>query len=88
MFDIINGLLDDATQTVRSAVMLLAVVMVITVWLKTKALAPTLSAILFGGFMAWGANNTDVLENLVGDEVNQQVEEHNVDIGGSNLGGG
>jgi predicted membrane protein len=85
MFEIVNGLIGDATATVRAAVVLLGVVMVITVWFKTKSFAPTISAIFFGAFMVWGVNNTDVLENVVNDEVEGQAEEHNVDI---NLGGG
>jgi hypothetical protein len=89
VFDIVNGLIGDATATVRSAVLLLGVVMVITVWFKTKSFAPTISAIFFGAFMVWGVNNTDVLKNVVQDEIEGQAEEHNVDIGGgSNLGGG
>lgn len=88
MFDIVNGLISDATSTMRSIVLLLGVVMVVTVWFKTKSFAPTISAVFFGAFMVWGVNNTTVLENLVSDEVDRQAEEHNIDIGGNNLGGG
>ncbi len=88
MFDIVNGLIREATGTVRAAVILLAVVMVITVWFKTKSFAPTIGAVLFGGFMVWGANNTSALENVIEDEVDSQAEEHGVDLGESNIGGG
>lgn len=86
MLDLVNSLLEDTTETLRSVVLLLAIVMVIMVWFKTKSFAPTIGAILFGGFMLWGVYNTATIGNLFGDQVDESGDEE-VDVNPIDLGG-
>jgi hypothetical protein len=58
----------DVEGLVRAVVGLMALVMIIVVWVRTKSFVPTLGALLFGAFLIWGVNNVDFLEQKVGEE--------------------
>lgn len=46
----------------------MAVVMVISVWAKTKAFVPTIGALIFGAVLTWGVFHSDVLQQKVNQE--------------------
>jgi len=58
----------DVEGLVRSLVGLMALVMIIVVWARTKSFMPTLGALLFGAVVIWGVNNVDFLERKVDEE--------------------
>jgi hypothetical protein len=53
--------LGEVEVLVQAAIAVMAMIMVIAVWAKSKALVPTLGALLFGAFVVWGVDNTDIL---------------------------
>lgn len=59
----------------RSAMTLLAVAAGVTVWLRTKAFAPTAAAILLGAAAVWAINNPYVFRQLVDAETEANVSD-------------
>jgi len=68
MIDLLNDKIVDVEGLVRAFVGLMALVMVIVVWVRTKSFVPTLGAVLFGAFVIWAVNNVAFLEQKVGEE--------------------
>lgn len=60
--------LAEFEQLAQLGVSAMAVVMVISVWAKTKAFVPTIGALLFGALLTWGVHHSDILQDKVGDE--------------------
>ena len=53
---------------VQAAVVLMATVMVIGVWARTKAIVPTAGAIVFGALVVWAVHNVAFLQGKIGEE--------------------
>lgn len=68
-FDLLNTKIGEGTSLVRNGVVLVAMVVVASVYVKTKALVPTLGALLLSGVVVWGVYNTDVLRDKTGAEL-------------------
>jgi hypothetical protein len=68
VIELLSAKIADVESLVRAAVGLMAVVMVIVVWARTKSFVPTVGAVLFGAFVTWGVNNVAFLEQKVGEE--------------------
>jgi hypothetical protein len=72
--------LTEFEQLAQLGVSAMAVVMVITVWVKTKAFVPTIGALLFGAILTWGVHNSDALQSKVNDEFQSMQAGHVVEL--------
>ena len=69
MFEWALDMINDATTLVRAAIVLLAIVMVVMVYARTRGqLVATAVAALMAGAVIWAVNNIDWFERKVGDE--------------------
>jgi len=68
VIELLNDKIADVEGLVRAFVGLMALVMVIVVWVRTKSFVPTLGAVLFGAFVIWAVNNVAFLEQKVDEE--------------------
>lgn len=68
MIDLLQSKLTEVESLVQAAVGLMALVMVIVVWARTKAFVPVVGAVLFGAFVTWAVNNVAFLESKVDEE--------------------
>lgn len=68
MTELLHGEIARVESLVQAAVALMALIMVIVVWVRTKAFVPTIGALLFGALMTWAINNVAFLEQKVGEE--------------------
>jgi hypothetical protein len=68
VIQLLSDKIADVEGLVRAFVGLMALVMIIVVWVRTKSFVPTLGALLFGAFLIWGVNNVDFLEQKVDEE--------------------
>ena len=68
MFEWAQGLINQATDLVQAAVVLLAIVSVVTVYGRTKQLVATFVAAVLAGGVIWAVNNIDWFARKVGDE--------------------
>lgn len=68
MIQLLSDKIADVEGLVRAFVGLMALVMIIVVWVRTKSFVPTVGALLFGAFLIWGVNNVDFLEQKVDEE--------------------
>jgi hypothetical protein len=68
MIEWASGKLVEFEQLAQLGVSALAVVMVISVWVKTKAFVPTIGALVFGAILTWGVHHSEVLQDKVDDE--------------------
>ena len=57
---------------VQAAVALMALIMIVVVWARTKAFVPTIGAVLFGAVVIWAVHNVDFLQQKVNDEFHSQ----------------
>lgn len=57
---------------VQAGVGLMALVMIVVVWARTKAFVPTIGAVLFGAVVTWSVHNADFLQQKVNDEFQSQ----------------
>ncbi|MFP3899525.1 MAG: hypothetical protein ACLFXM_01640 [Acidimicrobiia bacterium] len=74
MVDILNGFLADATDLIKVAVTLMAIVFVLMTWARTRSLAPTLGALLLGAVVIYGVNNYEFLSEQIRDDVTRQQD--------------
>lgn len=72
MVDIIDGLMGDAMFLLESAIVLMAIIFVISTWSRTRSMMPTIGALVFGVFVIWGVWNIDILQQ----EVEEDIERH------------
>lgn len=68
MTEMLQGEIAKVEVLVQAAVALMALIMVVVVWAKTKAFVPTLGAVLFGAVVVWAVNNVDFLQQKVDEE--------------------
>lgn len=68
MIQFLTDKLGEVEVLVQAAIAVMAMIMVIAVWAKSKALVPTLGALIFGAFVVWGVNNTDILRQKIDEE--------------------
>lgn len=58
---------------VQAGVVLLAIGVVIATYARTRAIVPTLGAIVFAGVVIWAVNNTAWFEEKVGEEFERSL---------------
>lgn len=81
MIELLNDKIADVEGLVRAFVGLMALVMVIVVWVRTKSFVPTLGAVLFGAFVIWAVNNVAFLEQKVEEEFEGALATSPLDVG-------
>jgi hypothetical protein len=69
VIDLFHNLIDEAMDLVTAAVVLMAIVMVVSTWARTRAFVPTIGAMLFGALVIWGVRNVDFLEEQIGEDI-------------------
>lgn len=57
-------------QVAEGGVVLLVILVVIATYAKTKAIVPTLGALVFGFVVIWAVHNTGWFETRIGQEFN------------------
>jgi hypothetical protein len=72
MTDLLHAEILKIEALVQAGVALMALVMVVVVWARTKAFVPTIGAVLFGAIVTWGVHNVDFLQQKVNEEFQQQ----------------
>jgi hypothetical protein len=69
VIDLFHNLIGEAQDLVTAAVVLMAIVMVVSTWARTRSFVPTIGALLFGALVIWGVRNVDFLEEKVGEDI-------------------
>lgn len=59
----------DVQGLVITAIALMAVILIASTWWTTKALVPTVTALLLAGLVLWAVSNVDWFQARIGDEV-------------------
>jgi hypothetical protein len=75
MFDILDGFVDSAENTIQGAMVVVAIAFVAMTWMRTKSLMPTLGALLLGAVVLYGVNNFRELS----ERVEEDVEDRRID---------
>jgi len=65
LIDFLSNMIGDVSDVITAAIAAAAAVYVASVWWKTKALVPTMTAIILAAVVVWTAGNVDVLEGRV-----------------------
>jgi hypothetical protein len=69
VIDLFHNLIGEAQDLVTAAVVLMAIVMVVSTWARTRSFVPTLGALLFGALVIWGVRNVDFIEEQIGEDI-------------------
>jgi hypothetical protein len=72
MFQILNGFVADARTLMQGVMLVLAIAFVGATWWRTKAMAPTLGAVLLAAIVVFAVNNFDDLSKDVEHDVDQR----------------
>ena len=72
MTDLMHAEILKVEALVQAGVALMALIMIVVVWARTKAFVPTIGAVLFGALVTWAVHNSDFLQQKVGDEFQSQ----------------
>lgn len=72
MTDLLHAEILKIQALVQAGVALMALVMTVVVWARTKAFVPTIGAVLFGAVVTWSVHNVDFLQQKVNDEFQSQ----------------
>ena len=60
--------INQAQTVVQAGVVLLGIGVVVATYARTKAIVPTLGALLFAAVVIWSVNNTGWFEDKIGQE--------------------
>jgi len=69
VIDLFNNLIAEVQDLLTAAVVVVAIGIILATWAKTRAIVPTLSAIILAGFVVWAVNNVDFIQDLVGEDI-------------------
>jgi 1,4-dihydroxy-2-naphthoate octaprenyltransferase len=72
MFQILNGFVADAETLMQGVILVLGIAFVGATWWRTKAMAPTLGAVLLAAIVVFAVNNFQSLSEDVERDVNQR----------------
>jgi fatty acid desaturase len=78
MFNVFNGAINDARTLLTAAIGVVAIWFVAWTWFRTKALVPTLGALLLGAIVIFGVTQFTFLSN----QVQQDVDRYSGTAGG------
>ncbi len=65
MTDFLTNMIADARTVILAAISAAATLYVAAVWWRTKALVPTVTAIIMAGVVLYAVNNVEVLQDGV-----------------------
>lgn len=65
MIEFLSGMISDVETVIIAAIGAAAAAYVASVWWRTKALVPTLTAIVMAGVVVWAAGNVEFLEQQI-----------------------
>jgi hypothetical protein len=65
VIEILRGVLAQVELLVIALVTVVAIVFVISTWVRTRSLVPTLGAVLLGAVVIYGVQNFDFLQGQV-----------------------
>ena len=68
MIEWMNGLLVDLQQLIQAGVAVAAAVFVAARWWRTKALVPTITAMVMAGAVVWASANVAWFEDRIAEE--------------------
>ena len=71
MIDFLTQMIDQFGTVIRAAIAVAASVYVAAIWWKTKALVPTITAVVMAGVVVWATANVAFLQ----DQVQQDSQE-------------
>lgn len=72
MTDLLHAEILKIQALVQAGVALMALIMTVVVWARTKAFVPTIGAVLFGAVVTWAVHNADFLQQKVNEEFQSQ----------------
>jgi hypothetical protein len=82
MGDVIDSLLVDARTVLVSIVFLVGIAFVISTWVRTKSVVPTLGAVLVTVVVVWGVTNVNWLQDQVQEDIEQRESDPGSRISG------
>lgn len=74
MIEFLNGMIDNFATVIKAAIAAAASVYVAAVWWKTKALVPTVTAVVMAGVVVWATANVDFLEARVEQDTQEWIQ--------------
>lgn len=76
LIDVLNSKVGELENVVQAGLVLLAIIFIGYTWVKSKALVPTLGAIVMAAIVIFAVSDSgrDTLGRLIGDEVNEAPE--------------
>jgi hypothetical protein len=72
MFEILDGFVRSARSTLLGGMGVVAIAFVAMTWMRTRALAATLGALLLGAVVIYGVSNFDALSNDIKQDVDDR----------------
>jgi hypothetical protein len=72
MFQILNGFVADARTLMQGVMLVMGIAFVGATWWRTKAMAPTLGAVMLAAIVVFAVNNFDTLSNDVKRDVDNR----------------
>jgi hypothetical protein len=69
LVDILQNMFNEVRGLIILAVVLIGMVFVITTWMRTRSLAPTIGALVVGALIVWGVSAFDWFANRIGEDV-------------------
>lgn len=88
MIDLFNNLIGEAQDLVTAAVVLVAIGMVLSTWVRSRSFVPTLGAIIFGALVIWAVHNVDFLEEQIGEDIVEESGAPALGTAGAGTAGG
>ena len=74
MIELLEDLVDRSVGFMEGAIVLVAIVMAVVVWVTSRAILPALGALVFGAFMIWAVQNIDFIQERIGEELDRNGE--------------
>ncbi|MEE8600173.1 hypothetical protein [Euzebya tangerina] len=65
MIDFLSQMINQFGTVIQAAIAVAASVYVAGVWWKTKALVPTITAVVMAGLVVWATGNVELLEGQI-----------------------
>jgi hypothetical protein len=75
MIQFLQSMISNFSEVIIAAIAAAASVYVAAVWWKTKALVPTLTAVVMAGVVVWATSNVGFLEQQVQTDAESWIQE-------------
>jgi hypothetical protein len=80
--NLLNGLMQDARSLILGAIILMAMAFVIMTWARTRALVPTLGALILGAVVIAGVASYQTMRSEVEKDITRYTGTTNPPLGG------